>query len=406
MTEPEILALNAWLAEAGLQAMSEETIICGFAERFVSAGAPLAGGRVLVDTLHPLYEGRAFRWRRGEAEVSVNEYGASSDGEAQERWRATPFYRLQASGDSHLVQRLDDETGVDPFLSLLRKDGYTYAVALVDRFGERGGIGPADCLYSAWGTDAEDGFREADIAALRRLSPVLALALKAASLSRIAHTLVQTYLGRDAGARVLSGRIARGVADEIKTVLWFSDLRDYTRISDTAAPELLIPMLNDYADAIVSAIHHHGGDVLKLIGDGVLAIFPAADREAACLAAIKAAGKARAKVAKLNEKRMAENLPATSFYLGLHIGRVFYGNIGSRERLDFTVIGPAVNEVSRIASMCRSVDQPLLMSSAFVAGLHHRRQDFLSVGRYALRGVAAPQELFTVDPAVWPAPPS
>ncbi len=407
MQEQDIAALNAWLAEAGLQGMSEETLIRGFAERFVAAGAPLVAGRVLVDTLHPLYEGRAFRWRRGESEVVVSEYGSSADGEALERWRATPFHRLESSGESHLVFAIDDEMVTQiPFLALLRNDGVTRAVALVDRFGERGGIGPADCLYSAWGFDAADGFRDEDVEALRRLSPLLALALKAASLGRIAHTLVETYLGRDAGRRVLSGRIARGVAEEIKTVLWFSDLRDYTRISDSSPPELLIPMLNAYADVIVSAIHWQGGDVLKLIGDGVLAIFPAADRQAACLAAITAAGKARAKIAKLNEKRVAEGLPATSFYLGLHIGRVFYGNIGSRERLDFTVIGPAVNEVSRIASMCRSVDQALLMSSAFVDGLKQRRQDFLSVGRYALRGVAAPQELYTVDPAAWPIPPA
>jgi adenylate cyclase len=405
MQEQDIVALNAWLADAGLQGMAEEEVIRGFAERFVASGAPLVSGRVLIDTLHPLYEGRAFRWKRGEDEIVVNEYGPTSDGEALERWRSTPFYRMEASGDSLIVQKLDDpEVATNAFLSMLQREDLTYAVALVDRFGEQGGIGPADSLYSAWGSDAPDGFRDEDIDALRRLSPVLALALKAASLGRIAHTLVETYLGRDAGERVLKGRIARGVAEEIKTVLWFSDLRDYTRISDTAAPEQLIPMLNDYADVIVSAIHWQGGDVLKLIGDGVLAIFPAADRQAACLAAITAAGKARAKVAKLNETRTAAGLPATSFYLGLHIGRVFYGNIGSRERLDFTVIGPAVNEVSRIASMCRSVDQALLMSSAFVDGLRQRRQDFLSVGRFALRGVAAPQELFTIDPALWPTP--
>jgi adenylate cyclase len=405
MQEQDIIALNAWLAEAGLQGLGEEALIRGFAERCVAAGAPLVTGRVLIDTLHPLYEGRAFRWRRGEEEIVVNEYGPTADGEALERWRSTPFYRMEASGDSLTIHRLaDPEIAENAFLSLLQRESLTYVVALVDRFGEQGGIGPADSLYSAWGTEAPQGFREEDIEALRRLSPVLALALKAASLGRIAHTLVETYLGRDAGQRVLKGRIARGVAEEIKTVLWFSDLRDYTRISDTAPPEQLIPMLNDYADVIVSAIHWQGGDVLKLIGDGVLAIFPAADRQAACLAAITAAGKARAKVAKLNQTRTAAGLPVTNFYLGLHIGRVFYGNIGSRERLDFTVIGPAVNEVSRIASMCRSVDQALLMSSAFVDGLRQRRQDFLSVGRYALRGVAAPQELFTVDPALWPTP--
>ena len=399
-----MLAINAWLADAGLRGESEEALIRGFGERYLGGGGPLVGGRVLVDTLHPLYEGRAFSWLRGGQEVAVVEYGDTSDGEALEKWRNTPFYKLESSGDTHLVLKLDDAAVADfTFFAELRDAGGAYVLLLVDRFGEQGGIGPADCLYSAWATDTAE-FAQADIDALLRLSPVLALALKTASLGRIAHTLVETYLGRDAGARVLSGRIARGVSEEIKTVLWFSDLRDYTRISDSAPPEQLIPMLNDYADVIVSAIHWQGGDVLKLIGDGVLAIFPAADRQAACLAAITAAGKARSKIGKLNEKRSTAGLPATDFYLGLHIGRVFYGNIGSRERLDFTVIGPAVNEVSRIASMCRSVDQALLMSAPFVDGLRQRRQDFLSVGRYALRGVSAPQELFTLDPADWPKP--
>ena len=397
MIERDILAIAAWLAEAGLRGESETRLIGGFAERAVALGLPLADGSVLVDTLHPLYEGRAFRWRRGQDEVAVNTYGSSGEGEALERWRSSPFYRLEASGESCLALRLDDPDFAEySFFKERREAGVTHAVILIDRFGEQGGIGPADCLYSAWGGEAE--LDASHIDALRRLSPLLALALKAASLARIAHTLVETYLGRDAGARVLSGRIARGVAEEIKTVLWFSDLRDYTRISDAAPPGAIIPMLNDYADVIVSAIHHHGGDVLKLIGDGVLAIFPAAERRAACAAALAAAAKARAKVAALNETRRADGLPATGFYLGLHIGHVFYGNIGSRERLDFTVIGPAVNEVSRIAAMCRSVDQELLMSSAFVAGLARSRNDFLSVGRFALRGVAAPQELFTLDP--------
>ncbi len=324
MHEHEIAALTAWLADAGLRGESEQTLISGFGERCLASGASLVGGRVLVDTLHPLYEGRAFSWLRNKAEIAVTEYGDSSDGEALERWRRTPFYELEISGDSHLVIPLDDAAVANfSFFSELRDSGGLYALLLVDRFGEQGGIGPANCLYSAWATDNEDGFRGANIEALLRLSPLLALALKTASLGRIAHTLVETYLGRDAGARVLSGRIARGVADEIKTVLWFSDLRDYTRISDSSSPELLIPMLNDYADVIVSCIHWQGGDVLKLIGDGVLAIFPATDRQAACLAAITAAGKARAKVAKLNEKRGAAGLPATTFYLGLHIGHVY-----------------------------------------------------------------------------------
>ena len=188
----------------------------------------------------------------------------------------------------------------------------------------------------------------------------------------------------------------RGIAERIDAVVWFSDLRGFTRITDTA-PEQVIPLLNDYADVIVSAIHDHGGDVLKLIGDGTLAIFTAEDRMHACSAALSAAFAARRGVAELKRRRAAEGKPVTDMYLGLHVGNVFYGNVGSRERLDFTVLGPAVNEASRIAAMCRSVDQPVLMSEAF-AEVGDIRQRLISVGRYALRGVSHPQELFTIDP--------
>jgi adenylate cyclase len=226
--------------------------------------------------------------------------------------------------------------------------------------------------------------------------PSLALAIKSVSLARMTRTLMETYLGRDAGQRVLSGRIVRGTAERIDAVVWFSDLRGFTSITDTA-PEQVIPLLNDYSDVIVSAIHEHGGDVLKLIGDGTLAIFTAENRIHACNAALSAAIAARRGVSELKEKRMAEDRPVTDMYLGLHVGKVFYGNVGSRERLDFTVLGPAVNEASRIAAMCRSVDQPILMSAAF-ANVGDIKRRLVSVGRYALRGVSHPQELFTLDP--------
>jgi len=173
-------------------------------------------------------------------------------------------------------------------------------------------------------------------------------------------------------------------------------LRGFTRITDTA-PEQVIPLLNDYSDVIVSAIHEHGGDVLKLNGDGTLAIFTAEDKTQACAGALSAAISARDGIIALNKRRAAGGNPTTDMYLGLHVGEVFYGNVGGRERLDFTVIGPAVNEVSRIAAMCRSVDQPVLMSSDF-ANVDAIKQRLISVGRYALRGVSQPQELFTFDP--------
>jgi len=241
-----------------------------------------------------------------------------------------------------------------------------------------------------------NGFSDNQIAALQRIVPYLALAIKSVSLARMTGTLMETYLGRDAGKRVLSGRIVRGIADKIDAAVWFSDLRGFTRITDTA-PEQVIPLLNDYSDAIVSAIHEHGGDVLKLIGDGTLAIFTGEDRTRACDAALSAAVAARKGIVELNKRRVTDGKPITDMYLGLHVGEVFYGNVGSRERLDFTVIGPAVNEASRIAAMCRSVDQSVLMSSVF-ANVEGIKRRLVSVGRYALRGVTRPQELFTFDP--------
>ena len=280
-------------------------------------------------------------------------------------------------------------------LSDLLAAGMTDYVAIISRFAASI-IGEMDCVYLSWATREPDGFSDGQIAALQRIAPCLALAIKSVSLARMTGTLMETYLGRDAGQRVLSGRIVRGIAERIDAAVWFSDLRGFTRITDTA-PEQVIPLLNDYADAIVSAIHEHGGDVLKLIGDGTLAIFTAEDRTRACGAALSAAIAARAGIVELNKRRLAGGKPVTDMYLGLHVGEVFYGNVGSRERLDFTVIGPAVNEASRIAAMCRSVDQPVLMSSAF-ADVGDMRRRLISVGRYALRGVAQPQELFTLDP--------
>jgi adenylate cyclase len=301
------------------------------------------------------------------------------------------------TGDSLLRRRLNAATKDEfAWLSDLYAEGVTDYVAIISRFAADGIIGEMDGVYSSWATKASGGFSDDQIAALERLVPYLALAIKSVALTRMTEALMQTYLGRDAGQRVLSGRILRGVAEKIEAVVWFSDLRGFTRITDTA-PEQVIPLLNDYSDVIVSAIHERGGDVLKLNGDGTLAIFTAEDRTQACAGALSAAISARDGIIALNKRRAVGGNPTTDMYLGLHVGEVFYGNVGGRERLDFTVIGPAVNEVSRIAAMCRSVDQPVLMSSDF-ANVDAIKQRLISVGRYALRGVSQPQELFTFDP--------
>jgi adenylate cyclase len=396
MEDVKSTAIAAWITDAALAGLSEEEILAGLCERETANGLPLARALVLIDTLHPVYQGRAFRWTRAQKQTTLTEYGRT-DADAG-RWERSPFYWLEQSGESILRRRLstqtDKEFGIFPEL---RSDGMTDYVALASRFAGGEMIGEMDGVYSSWASDAPEGFSDDDIAEIRRLMPSLALAVKSATLARVAGTLVETYLGRDPGRRVLQGRIKRGVPERIQAVLWFSDLRGYTRLSDTATPEEIIPLLNDYADAIISAIHDEGGDVLKLMGDGTLAIFAADDRRHSSEAALAAAFAARRGVAEVNQERAAAELPKTDMYLGLHIGDVFYGNIGSKERLDFTVIGPAVNEVSRIASMCRSLEQPLLVSSAFAEAIGESRSRLISVGRYALRGVGRPQELFTIE---------
>jgi adenylate cyclase len=393
-------SLAAWTTEAGLAGESEAALLGGFCRRAREAGLPVTRATVVIDTLHPIHEGRAFRWRVGDAEeASMLEYGRTNEGEAAVAWRRSPFFHLLGTGGHLLRRRLVAGDPADfPALAELQGDGMTDYVALVTRFAAAGTIGEMDCVYSSWATDSPAGFGGTEVDALQRLVPTLALATKCASLARIAATIAEVYLGRDAGHRVLDGRIARGIADRISAVLWYSDLRGFTRITDTA-PEQVIPLLNDYAGAVVSAVHEQGGDVLKLIGDGTLAIFRADDAPRAACCALTAASDLRRRVAGLNRRRAALGQPTTQPYVGLHVGDVFYGNIGSEDRLDFTVVGPAVNEVSRIAAMCGSAERDVLLSAALAALLPAAETArVVSVGRYALRGIERPEELFTLLP--------
>jgi adenylate cyclase len=393
-----LLPLIEWIAAAGLAGQRELGLLQEFCERAQGLGLPLSRAVIGVDTLHPVLEGRVFEWRRDAPGPTQADYGRLDVEDSYDKWLQSPFHRLYESGEPSFRRRLGNEPLEFPVLEELRRQGMTDYLAMVNRFAADGAIGTMDCTYSSWATDRAGGFVDADLADLELLVPCLALAIKSASITRIAETLVETYLGRDAGHRVLRGQIQRGTAEKISAVLWFSDLQGFTRITDTAPPEQIIPLLNEYADAIATAIHGEGGEVLKFIGDGILAIFAAAAVADACGCALDAATAALREVAALNQRREVRGEPVTRFYLGLHVGDVFYGNIGSLDRLDFTVVGPAVNEASRIAAMCRSLDQDVLLSSGFAQAAGASRRRLVSVGRYALRGVQRPQELYTLDP--------
>ncbi len=403
MDKADICGIADWTTRRGLAGDDETSLLLGFCRRCVEAGIDLSGGTAIIDTLHPIYEGRVFDWKRDRPDdTRVIEYLPTTASGNEENWRQSPFYHLLQSGEDELRLRLElGDTGGFPILDTLMEGGETDYFAMVHRFDETTVIGEMDCFLSRWTTVRPGGFAEAELEALRRLVPVLGLAIKSVSLARIAEALVEAYLGKDAGRRVLEGRMSRGVVDKIHAVIWFSDMEGYTSLSERIASDQLIALLNDYAEIAISAVHGAGGEALKLMADGILAIFRADDPASACRSALGAEADLRRRLADLNRRRSASGDPVSSIYLGLHIGDVFYGNIGSKDRLDFTVVGPAVNEASRISSMCRSVGRDALFSSAFMASLPEQdRAKLVSVGRYALRGVGAAQELFTMDPGI------
>jgi len=395
------VGLMNWLVSQGLTGLPENDLIRGFCERCCAAGMDLSRSVIFIDTLHPIFEGRGFLWNDNESNESDSfEYGPTGDND--DGWRRSIFYHMLEQGHDELQLELNDQTGARfTRVPELMEMGHRHMLGFVHRFGETGALGQMDCFYSYWLTRRTDGFNEGELAALRDLVPVLGLVIKSAQQVDIVRTLGRVYLGRDASERVLHGKISRGVTDQINAVLWFSDLRGSTAITESVSPDEIIPFLNDYAQAAIDAIHDAGGDVLKLIGDGVLAMFTGQSLTLAKHAALKAEHRFRLNMIALNAKRGSEGRAVTSAYVGLHVGEVFYGNIGHDDRLDFTVVGPAVNEVSRISSMCRSVDRELLVSAGFRDGLDMAGQRyFVSTGRFALRGIGHAQELYTLDPAV------
>jgi adenylate cyclase len=308
-------------------------------------------------------------------------------------------------GLSELHERLLDgnEPSRFPVLQDFRAQGATDYFASAMFFGQSTNTqranpeDPPEGLISSWTSDAPEGFSDRDIGAIRELLPVLGLALKSASSYRTAHDLLAVYLGRDAGERVLSGDIRRGSLDTIRAFIWYFDLQAFTKLAETTPGDQMVAMLNDYFGAVVGAVEAYGGDVLKFMGDGLLAIFKFADDDGAgCSRAIAAADELLGTMAAINDRRGAEGMVLTNFSLALHVGDVMYGNIGSDDRLDFTVIGPAVNMASRIQAMCRPLEQDLIISSAMAGSAVRERKRIVSIGRHDLRGIPNPQELFAL----------
>jgi adenylate cyclase len=231
---------------------------------------------------------------------------------------------------------------------------------------------------------------------IERLVPRMALACYRIALQQVAENLLDAYLGADAGRRVLAGQIERGAATRLSAVVFFADLRGFTRLADETTGESLLSGLNDFLGDLTEAIETQGGQVLKFLGDGLLAIFKLEGEEPSgvCGDALAAAKAALTSNATLNAQRRVSGKPALDLDVALHLGELMYGNVGSSHRLDFTVIGPAVNEASRIESLCEPLGQHLLISESFARAFD---RPLRSLGRHQLRGVAKPQELFSLD---------
>lgn len=396
--------LDAWLIVQGLEGTEREELLHGYCQRLRDIGVPLLRLHIAQSAFHPKYGGMGFNWLR-DSGVSHERYSFSET--PVDRWLQSPLYHLLKSNEYELRERLDAGTPSGfPFLNELRAEtgatDYFAAAVILEKLEPEKVIDPdisPEGLLISWATDSPEGFSEAHLQTLRDSLPLLSLAMKSASNRRMARDLLGVYLGDDAGDRVLSGELRRGSVQTIDAVICYFDLTGFTELAEKTEGALLIDMINDYFGVAVDVIHGQGGNVLKFMGDGLLAIFDQSDATEEADSAISAAVQLKNEIAHKNAQRYADNLPITGFTLALHAGEVHYGNIGAEERLDFTAIGPAVNLTARLSGMHRAVGQNVILSKrvfrAATPGLH----DLVSLGRYMLRGVSEPQELFTIHEA-------
>lgn len=386
MAQWSIAPVIDWLLHKGRHLPTREAVVREICERVRAAGMPIERVAFFFYALHPQYFGVALYWDG----QNVTTRPGNHDFLLTDEYRDSPAARISA-GERALRRRLEvPEAQLDfPFLRELKAAGLTdYVIAeVVFSDGTRNSVSLA--------TRRPGGFTDHDIAEIEQLLHPFALVMENHSGRELARTLLETYLGRISGKRVLDGQIKRGDGQSIDAVIWFSDLRESTPLSATLGEQRFLDLLNEYFAATAGAVLEHGGEVLRFIGDASLAVFPTAGEpaRAACERAVVAARAARARVGGANASRRAAGLPAFDYGVGLHLGRVHYGNIGTPERLEFSVIGVAANKAARIEALCKDTGQDVVLSGAVAAELGARCP---SLGRFALRGVADAEEVFAL----------
>jgi adenylate cyclase len=374
-----------WLVDGARSAPRSDEVLAQLCDRMVACGIPLYRVAVFVRSLHPQIMGRAFRWRHGQG-VSVS--AARHELTAEAEFIESPVARIYATL-MPIRRRLADPACPLDFQVLggLRAEGITDYLASPL-------LGTFDNVHVAtWTTRAAGGFTDADIAGIEAVVPPLARVAEFRALDRTAGNLLDTYVGHQAGQRILAGRVRRGDTEQIHAVIWLSDMRGFTTLADRLPPKGLVDLLNRFFDCQVPPIVERGGEVLKFMGDGMLAIFPLAgdgsNTGAVCREVLAAARAARSNVAAMDHPSSPEK--GCGMGIALHLGDVLYGNIGGGDRLDFTCIGPAVNLAARLEKLAGELGRVTLASAEFA---RHCPSEVVPIGEFKLRGFGAPQIVF------------
>jgi adenylate cyclase len=381
-----------WLIDGARSAVRPQDVLSTLCDRLLACGIPLWRATVFVRTLHPNVAGRRFEWRLGEG-VTMSEMPYQALDEAI--FVGSPVPRVCRTGRP-IRCRLDIEPADSDFPALesFRAEGVTdyWATPLLFSNGE--------VHVASWATRQAGGFTDEERRAIERLLAPFARVAEIHALRRTAINLLDAYVGRRSGERILAGAIRRGDTETIHAAIWLSDMRGFTPLADQLPPAQLLAVLNRYFDCQIPAITRHGGEILKFIGDGLLAIFPIEGTNVAtvCGAALAAAQEASAALVAVADAPDAA-LGGVRFGIALHLGEVEYGNMGGERRLDFTCIGPAVNLAARLEKLTGKLSRPIVASSAFASQCP---TPLLPIGEFALAGFARSERVFTVpsDPTV------
>ncbi|GJD31197.1 hypothetical protein PMNALOAF_2451 [Methylobacterium adhaesivum] len=378
----QCVALRDWLLSEGARMPNAEDLLAGLAERLIDLGVPVDRATTAIDALHSEYSGVGRFWTRETGStVRLFPHGEASD----KAYRESPFQTVHETGEWLILDLSETPDAAFAVIPDLKAEGYRHYIVAPLFFtnGTRNGI--------TFATRSEEGFRDEDVAILRFVIPTLAAVMEMRSINKQLDHVLRIYVGDEPHKAILAGSIRRGHVQRIRSAILFADMRDYTRISAEMTPEEAVDLLNIFFDCLVPAIEREGGEVLKYLGDGLLAIFRERgdDLGGAAKGALTAAQSALAALDEANA--LGHFAQPVAAGIALHHGEAAYGNVGSGARLDFTVIGRDVNLASRLARLNRTLGEPLLMSKPFVDFLWG---DPVSLGTHPLDGFTEPMGVF------------